>query len=241
MNSSRTSVNRMIAGIVAALLIATMTLIPTMSARAQEVSLTSEMSTETLASVSVMEGGSRLVLLRFTLEPGATIRAHSHSGPAVFTVVSGALQVELIRGAATVNRDDVEEPAEVGTMTYLYDGESIAFAPNAGQTIANESAEPLVLIASILLRHNEPVFDLRQLAASPYECSIGGRRNSTHCGSTHALAGCQLAGHFSVPHARSDDAGSGGPAAPQNVNALDSDRAAQFDRIRIRMRRGESG
>jgi quercetin dioxygenase-like cupin family protein len=157
MNASRSWIERMFAGIVAALLIGTMALIPTMSARAQQVSLTAEMSTETLATVSVVEG-DRLVLLRFTLEPGASIRAHSHSGPALFTVVSGALQVELIRGAATVKRDHVQEPAEVGTMTYLYDGESIAFAPNAGQTVANESAEPLVLIASILLRHNEPVF-----------------------------------------------------------------------------------
>jgi mannose-6-phosphate isomerase-like protein (cupin superfamily) len=158
MNSSRTSINRMIAGIVAALVIGTMTLIPTMSTRAQHVSLTSEMSTETLATVSVVEG-ERLMLLRFTLEPGASIRAHSHSGPALFTVVSGALQVELIRGAATVNRGNVEEPAEVGTMTYLYDGESITFAPNAGKIVANDSAEPLVLIASILLGSNEPVFD----------------------------------------------------------------------------------
>lgn len=157
MNASRISLNRMIAGIVAALVIGTMTVIPTMSARAQHVSLTSEISTETLATVSVLEG-DRLMLLRFTLDPGASIRAHSHSGPALFTVVSGALQVELIRGAATVKRDHVEEPAEFGTMTYLYDGESIAFAPNAGQTIANDGAEPLVLIASILLRHNEPVF-----------------------------------------------------------------------------------
>jgi hypothetical protein len=96
---------------------------------------------------------------QIALEPGTTIRAHSHSGPAVLTVISGALQTELIRGGATVNRDGIEEAAEIGSMTYLYDGESIAFAPTAGATIANQSDEPLLLVASILLKSNEPIFD----------------------------------------------------------------------------------
>jgi len=149
----------MIGGIVAVALAASMTMSPGSSAAAQNAQLTSGTSTETLASVSVTAGGSRLVLMRLTLKPGATIRAHSHSGAAVLTVISGALQTELLRGGATVNRDGVKEAAEIGGMTYLYDGESIAFAPKAGVTIANQSDAPLLLVASILLETNEPVFD----------------------------------------------------------------------------------
>ena len=44
-------------------------------------------------------------------------------------------------------------------MTHLSDGQSIAFAANAGATIANLSSEPLLLVATILLEANEPVFD----------------------------------------------------------------------------------
>ena len=76
--------------------------VPGMSASAQDVARSSGTSSETLASVLV-DGGSRLVLMRFTLKPDATIEAHSHSGPAVFTVISGELQTELIRGGATVS------------------------------------------------------------------------------------------------------------------------------------------
>jgi hypothetical protein len=160
MNASRTSLNRVVLGIVAVALVASIALNAGMRVSAQDARLAGNTSTETLASVGVVDDdGSRLVLMRLTLEPGATIRAHSHSGPAVFTVISGALQVELIRGSATVNRGNVEEPADVGSMTYLSDGESMSFAPKAGATVANDSAEPLVLIASILLKPSEPVFD----------------------------------------------------------------------------------
>ena len=157
MNPMRTTVSR----IVAVALVASMTVILGSSvSSAQDARLTGKMSTETLASVSVAEGsGSRLVLLQIALEPGATIRAHSHSGPAVLSVISGDLQTELIRGGATVNRDGVEEPAEIGATTHLSDGQSIAFSANAGATIANLSGEPLLLVATILLEANEPVFD----------------------------------------------------------------------------------
>ena len=158
MNSSRTLINRMIAGFVAATLLGSMTLFSAMSAGAQDVSRSSGTSSETLASVSLVDGGSRLVLMRFTLQPTTTIQAHSHSGPAVFTVISGDLQTALIRGKATVTRDGVEELAEIGT-THLSKGQSIAFAANAGATIANLSSEPLLLVATILLEANEPVFD----------------------------------------------------------------------------------
>ena len=159
MNTSQISITRMIVGIVAAALLGSMTLFPAMSASAQDVSRSSGTLSETLASVSVVEGGSRLVLMRFTLKPDATIQAHSHSGPAMFTVVSGTLQTELIRGGATVTRGGVEESAEIGAVTHLSGGESIAFAANAGAKIANLGSEPLLLVATILLEANEPVFD----------------------------------------------------------------------------------
>ena len=160
MNSTRTASIQHFISIVAVALVASMMVFPGASTAAQGAKLTDGTSTETLASVSVADGGgSRLVLLQIALEPGTTIRAHSHSGPAVFTVISGALQTELIRGEAMVNRAGIEEAAEIGGMTYLYDGESIAFAPKAGVTIANQSDAPLLLVASILLETNEPVFD----------------------------------------------------------------------------------
>src|SRR5688500_6607838 len=92
MNLTRTKGKRIIVSVAAVALAASMMAIPSISVSAQDAQLTDKMSTETLASVSVTEdGGSRLVLLQIALEPGTMIRAHSHSGAAVLTVISGAL------------------------------------------------------------------------------------------------------------------------------------------------------
>ena len=160
MNTSRTLVNRMIVGIVAAALLGSMTLFPTMSVSAQDVSRSSGTSSETLASVSLVDGGSRLVLMRFTLKPDATIQAHSHSGPAVFTVISGDLQTELIRGGATVSRDGSR-----GAGGHWSDDEPLGrwnqwpLPRMQGQPSQIFRSEPLLLVASILLGAHEPVFD----------------------------------------------------------------------------------
>lgn len=160
MNPTRSVAKRIGVSIAAVALVASMTLIPALSVSARVVNLTGELTTETLASFEVANSGeARLVLMRFTLEPGASIRAHSHSGPAVLTVIAGTLQSDLIRGEATVNRDGVEKSALIGDPNYLYDGDSISYSPKAGTTLANFGSEPLTLVATLLLNPNEPVFD----------------------------------------------------------------------------------
>lgn len=160
MNPTRMVVKRIGASIAAVALAVGMTMIPALSVSARIANLAVDPTTETLASFEVANGSdARLVLMRFTLEPGGSIRAHSHSGPAVFTVISGALQSDLLRGAAMVNRDGVEESAQIGDPAYLYDGDSITYSPKAGTTLANFGSEPLTLVATLLLKPNEPVFD----------------------------------------------------------------------------------
>lgn len=160
MNLERGAIDRIVVGIAAIALVASMTLIPTWSASAQDAQLADGTSTETLASVSLTEdSGSRLVLVRITLDPGSTIRDHTHSGPAVFTVISGTLTADLVRGSATVDRGGVGQAVETGKLTNLSDGDSITFAPNAGERIENLGNEPLLLVASLLLKTDEPIFE----------------------------------------------------------------------------------
>ncbi|MEZ4507917.1 MAG: hypothetical protein R2848_19155 [Thermomicrobiales bacterium] len=159
MNASRTTARRIAASIVAIALVASTFFILPTSEAAAEGRLAGMPSTETLASVSMAEDGSRLVLLKIALAPRVTIRAHSHSGPAVITVISGSLQIDLLRGAATANQDGAETSVEVGATTYLSDGDSIAFAPSAGETLSNHGNEPLLLVASIVLEPKELIFD----------------------------------------------------------------------------------
>lgn len=158
MSSPPITCKQLIVSIVAIAFVASVTVFPAMGAGATDARLPAGTSNESLVTVSVTDGDSRMVLIRFTLEPGATIRLHSHSGPAVFTVISGALTTELVRGGATIDRDGVEESAEIGATIDLSDGETIAFAPNAGKTIENHSTAPLLLVASLLLKTNEPIF-----------------------------------------------------------------------------------
>jgi uncharacterized RmlC-like cupin family protein len=160
MNTVHTVIRRNVGKFVAMAAIASTLAIPAASTVAQDVKLAGGTSTETLGSISAVEGsGSRLVLMRFTLDPGASIRRHSHPGTAVITVVSGVLETELVRGSATINRAGVEESAEIGSTIELTAGDSIACAENAGKTMANGGEEPLVLVASMLLDPNQPVFN----------------------------------------------------------------------------------
>lgn len=160
MNPIRTIVLRIGVYMSLAALVASMAMILAVPASARVVTLTGEPATDTLAIVDVSTGSAhRLVLVRFTLEPGDSIRAHSHSGPAVVSVISGTLQAELIRGIATVNRDGVEELADIGESVLLLDGDSITYDSNAGAAIKNGGDEPLVLVASLLLKPYEPLFN----------------------------------------------------------------------------------
>jgi mannose-6-phosphate isomerase-like protein (cupin superfamily) len=134
---------------------ATMLVFPAASSEAQTARAADGISTQTLASVTAVEPGGHLVVMRMVLEPGVALPAHHHPGSASFTVVEGALQTTLVRGGAAVNRNGIELVAEIGATMNLTAGQSISYAPHAVKTVANRTGERLVLMATILLDADE--------------------------------------------------------------------------------------
>lgn len=120
---------------------------------------------EALGGISpMMAEGRQLVLLRLTLPPGASIQAHSHPGAVVITVESGTFATRFIHGSGTITRAGIDgapgaaETPETGEAIELHAGDTLAYDQDAGHTMDNPGAEPLVLLASALLASDEPGF-----------------------------------------------------------------------------------
>jgi hypothetical protein len=135
---------------------------PALSVKAYAPAAPSGTEVVTLASTTTV-GDSALVLMRLTLEPGASIRVHSHPSAAVITVESGTLQTKLVGGSAVITRGSTgrSERAEIGTKTFLQPGDSIAYDQGAEKTMENGADEALKLVASMLLAPDQPVFDYK--------------------------------------------------------------------------------
>jgi len=153
----RRAIERTIGKIGVAAIAAALLVLPAASAGAETARAADGFSTQTLASVTAVESGGQLVVMRIVLEPGVTLPEHHHPGSASFTVVSGVLQTTLVHGGAAVNRNGIEQVAEIGATMNLAAGQSISYSPNAIKTVANLTSKQLVLMASMLLDHDEPM------------------------------------------------------------------------------------
>jgi quercetin dioxygenase-like cupin family protein len=99
-----------------------------------------------------------LVLLRITMEPGASIPFHQHPGAVVVTVASGTFGTEFQEGEGTLTRaDGTSETVSAGASATMQAGDSLAYE-GALHTMANEGDETLILVVAALLDPNQPGF-----------------------------------------------------------------------------------
>lgn len=99
-----------------------------------------------------------LVLLRITMEPGASIPFHQHPGAVVVTVASGTFGTEFQEGEGTLTRaDGSTETVSAGGSATMQAGDSLAYE-GAVHTMVNEGSDQVVLLVSALLDPNQPGF-----------------------------------------------------------------------------------
>ena len=122
-------------------------------------------TTEALGSLpSAGAPGYTLVFLRITMQPGASIPAHSHPGDVVVVVQSGKFGTSFVRGQGTVTRaanagaTPVTDTLKAGDSAVLLPGDSLAYGGSAGHTMSNAGDTPLVLLVSALLANGQPGF-----------------------------------------------------------------------------------
>ena len=100
--------------------------------------------------------GSTLTLMRYTIAPGAKLSPHIHPGVQLAHIESGTLTYTVVEGTATVTRADgtVEPVAAPATITL---GRGDAVAENDGMVHfgANDTTEPVVILATLLTTDGE--------------------------------------------------------------------------------------
>jgi quercetin dioxygenase-like cupin family protein len=105
-----------------------------------------------------------LVLLRITMEPGASIPGHSHPGEVVLFVESGTFGTTFVDGTGAITRATTAgtpattESVTTGTENILEAGDSLAYSEEAAHTMVNAGDDTLVLLVSALLAPDQPGF-----------------------------------------------------------------------------------
>jgi quercetin dioxygenase-like cupin family protein len=95
--------------------------------------------------------GSTLTLMRYTIAPGAQLSPHIHPGVQLAHIESGTLTYTVVSGTATVTRAGGAVEAVTGpTSTALAPGDSVAENDGMVHFGANETDEPVVILATLL-------------------------------------------------------------------------------------------
>ena len=113
---------------------------------------------EVLASEADPPGadGSTLTLMRYTIAPGAQLAPHIHPGVQLAHIESGTLTYTVVSGTATVTRAGGEvEPVTGPTTTALGPGDSVAENDGMVHFGANETDEPVVILATLLTQDGQ--------------------------------------------------------------------------------------
>jgi quercetin dioxygenase-like cupin family protein len=98
----------------------------------------------------------RLSLMRLTLEPGASMFAHTHPGQLVVAIESGTLAYTILSGdeesvRAAAGTPIAEEVIPPGTETIFGPGQFLVEPPGVAHTYRNPGDEPVVLLISALV------------------------------------------------------------------------------------------
>ncbi len=95
--------------------------------------------------------GSTLTLMRYTIAPGAKLAAHIHPGVQLARIESGTLTYTIVSGTAVVTRSGAPAESVAGPVTItLAPGDSVAENLDMVHFGANETTEPVVIIATLL-------------------------------------------------------------------------------------------
>jgi quercetin dioxygenase-like cupin family protein len=95
--------------------------------------------------------GSTLTLIRYTIAPGAQLAPHLHPGVQLARIESGTLTYTVVSGTAMVTRSGGEpEPVEGPATITLGPGDSVAENLDMVHFGANETDEPVVIVATLL-------------------------------------------------------------------------------------------
>lgn len=159
------------------LLVVTMVMGSSLTVRAHLQDEADPLSGTTVESLGAMAPatapGHALVFLRLTMEPGASIPAHSHPGGVVLVVESGSFGTMFVQGTGTITRATTAgtpaatEPTTSGTEMILEAGDSVAYDQDAAHTMSNAGDEPLVLLVSALLAADQPGFQFAEGTPTP--------------------------------------------------------------------------
>ena len=98
----------------------------------------------------------RLLLMRLTLAPGASMFAHTHPGQLVVAIESGTLAYIILSGdgasvRAAAGTPIAEEAISPGTETIFGAGQFLVEPPGVAHTYRNPGDEPVVLLISALV------------------------------------------------------------------------------------------
>ena len=112
-----------------------------------------------------------LSVIRLTFEPGAEIPAHHHPGAVVLRVEEGAFGTTFVAGEGQIARASMDgtpttEAVATGDDVVLQAGDVLTYE-GAMHTMRNAGAEPLVLLASVLLATDQPAFIFQMGTPTP--------------------------------------------------------------------------
>jgi quercetin dioxygenase-like cupin family protein len=117
-----------------------------------------------VAIPSAQTPGQTVYLVRFTLQPGAEIEAHSHPGTTILAVEQGALGYTLLEGTAHVIRSagtaetaKTESVSVPGTDVILEAGDTIYYEADVIHTAWNASDAPAHVLATHILENGQPL------------------------------------------------------------------------------------
>lgn len=96
--------------------------------------------------------GRTLTLIRYTIAPGAKLAPHIHPGVQMASIESGTLTYTIESGTAIVRRKgaSADERIEGPATTTLAPGDAVDEVGDMVHFGANETAEPVVILATLL-------------------------------------------------------------------------------------------
>jgi quercetin dioxygenase-like cupin family protein len=106
--------------------------------------------------------GQTVYLIRFTLQPGVEIPAHSHPGTTILAIESGNLSWTLLRGTGHIlhsaeNGGATEEITEAGADVILGPGDTIYYEDDTTHTARNAGDVPVKVMATHILESGQPL------------------------------------------------------------------------------------
>lgn len=118
--------------------------------------------------------GNVLELVRYTIQPGVTLPAHTHPGMQIAWIDSGVLTYAVVEGGEipVTRATDRGTPGEMemlgpGEQTELHPGDTVVEIDGVVHYGANLGDEPVVILASTLLDNTKPSAEVVEVAATP--------------------------------------------------------------------------